>query len=139
MRTSKRKVIIIFLIIVALLFVFKIGLVAFDNIANKLGEIFSTQVEDVIKETAREEALMELSQLRGRVEQLIRFYTSGKVSDSTISYELNYISFYQNSANPYTQDFAITITASDIGEVCEEILSQIDDQIYKIRFGTQGE
>ena len=54
--------------------------------------------------------------------------------------ELESITSTKDFKNPYLKDFTFDIpNTSDIGELCEELISQIDSQVHVIEYGTKGD
>lgn len=136
MKTNKRAMIgILFLIAQLLVVGVIIGLFQFFN--QKLDEKFDTQVQEIVGNVYQQQAIMDLCEVKGRVDQVKKLYPS-KVNEDTLMNELKYISSFQDSNNPYLKDFKITITSSNVGEVCEEVLSQIKAQIDFIKLSTEG-
>lgn len=105
-----------------------------DFLVDKIDVMLEEHIQEIIFDTSREQALMDLSSLRGRVEELQILYSGGKITANGATARLQVLSFFQNSANPYLADFTVTITSSDVGDICKEIILQIDQRISYIRF-----
>ncbi|MGN1269924.1 MAG: hypothetical protein ACI4UU_03545 [Clostridia bacterium] len=106
-------------------------------LVSRLIEDSKAKMQEIFMESSQEHAIMELYEIRGRVEQISTFDIFTNISDSTLMSELKRISSFQNSINPFLKDFSITVTSSEVRDVCEEIIQQIDDQINTIKFGAE--
>ncbi len=102
----------------------------------KFDEKFSDQIQEIVGNTYQQQAIMDLCEIRGRVNQIKKLYSSN-VNENTLLNELKYISSFQNSNNPYLKDFSITFNSSNVGAICEEILTQINAQIDFIKSSTE--
>ena len=81
-------------------------------------------------------AIMELSELKGRLQEIEEISQMGVLS-STLRDKIEEITnkHFQNS---YLADFIFSIPNSpNIGTICEDLILQIDDQIYMLRFGKE--
>lgn len=133
---ANRRAANLFLIVIVLAMIVGILFLFYSFVDKAIDEKFNSQIEEVMGNTYKQQAIMDLCEIRGRVNQIKRLYPS-KANENTLMNELKYISSYQNSNNPYLRNFSITITSSDVGEVCEEILSQINAQIDFIKLATE--
>lgn len=135
MKADKRRTVLLVILFQIILLVLVIGLIlVFDQ---TLDEKFDTQVQEIVGNVYQQQAIMDLCEVKGRVDQVKKLYPS-KVNEDILMNELKYISSFQDSNNPYLKDFKITITSSNVGEVCEEVLSQIKAQIDFIKLATEG-
>lgn len=138
MKKGQNKVIFLsamfinFLILLsAVLFV---TLYTHKNSETEAAEKLSADVSVVLDETNKDTAVKHLSVLRGRLVE-IQILSHYDIQNALMN-EINTISSYQDFANPYLKDFKFVVpNSSNIGEICEELISQIDDQVSIIRFG----
>lgn len=95
-----------------------------------------TEMHEDIDELNRNFAIMELSELRGRVKEIE--YISLGLTGSNNQMQEELISELESlkSYDLYFRDFEISInlpiTPSNIGDICENIISQIDNEIHTI-------
>ena len=94
-------------------------------------------LQETFDEVDRERAIMELSELRGRILE-IKSLSNSNIQSYVLQDKLDEIIFSQNFTNPYLSDFTFIIpNTSIVGKLCEDLISQIDDQICIIKFGTE--
>lgn len=136
MNTKNRMA--IFYFVLAVVCILGLNFFSVAYLSNKLDEKFSSQIEEVMGNTYQQQAVMDLCDARGRVEQIQKLYSASQVSENILINELRYISSFKDLNNPYLKDFAITISSSNVGEVCEEIISQINAQIDSIKLSNRG-
>ncbi len=90
----------------------------------------------VIDREMRLMAIIELSELKGRLQEIEEISRMGVLS-STLMDKLEEIT-NNHFQNPYLSDFIFSVpNSSNIGTICEDFISQIDDQIYMLRFGEE--
>lgn len=81
-------------------------------------------------------AIMELSELKGRLQEIEEISRMGVLS-STLRDKIEEIT-NKHFQNPYLADFIFSIPNSpNIGTICEDLILRIDDQIYMLRFGKE--
>ena len=99
----------------------------------------------------RDYALTELGTLRGKVEIIKKLYedylASVQVEDDEdffskeayyLKQQLKAIAKYKSALpNQYLDDLNFTITETKVGNICEELFSQIDKKIHSIRYGKE--
>lgn len=94
------------------------------------------EMQEDMEEFNRKLAIMELSELKGRVKEIE--YISLSYATSTDELQEKLISELESirSYDVYFRDFEISIslpiTPSNIGDICENIISQIDNEIHTI-------
>ena len=99
----------------------------------------------------RDYAISELGALRGKVEIIKKFYTDYLISENVeddeeffskeayyLKQQLKAIADYKPLLpNQYLDNLNFTITETKIGDICEELFSQIDNEIHSIRYGKE--
>jgi len=120
-------------------YVFFIGLIIFvqvyvsDCLTKKEIEKWQQEMQEVYDQIDREFAIMELSELHGRVNEIQRISWSleGQTQEMKVKLriELEEIERFE-SDNKYLSDFKLKVKdhRSDIDSICEEILTQIDEK-----------
>ena len=99
--------------------------------AKQLTEVFDSVDQDM--------AIKQLSELRGMILE-VKALSHEDIPQSVLLDELESITSSNHFTNKYLDDFAFDIpSTSNVGELCEEFISQIDDQIHTIEYGTRGE
>lgn len=137
MNSKRRVASKLFLLVIVLAMTLGPLFLSYNYYLNKkFDEKFSAQIQEIVGNTYQQQAIMDLCEIRGRVNQLKKLYSSN-VNENTLMNEIKYISSFQNSNNPYLKDFTITFTSSNVGEICEEILAQINMQIDFIKSATE--
>ena len=82
-------------------------------------------------------AIQELSELKGRIREVKSLYYED-ISQDILLNELEDLTTQRHFISPYLKDFVFIIPdTSNVRELCEELISQINDQIYTIKFGTR--
>lgn len=101
----------------------------------------TSQLKEAFDEENRVTAIMELSELRGRVKEVEEIYNSSACNTDKIRSELwkeiEDITCFEGNTNPYLEEFKISFNSSMMDDICEKIISQIDEQIHIIRYGTE--
>ena len=99
--------------------------------AKQLTEVFDSVDQDM--------AIKQLSELRGMILE-VEALSHEDIPQSVLLDELESITSSKHFTNKYLEDFAFDIpSTSNVGELCEEFISQIDDQIHTIEYGAKGE
>ena len=99
--------------------------------AKQLTEVFDSVDQDI--------AIKQLSELRGMILE-VKALSHEDIPQSVLLDELESITSSNHFTNKYLDDFAFDIpSTSNVGELCEEFISQIDDQIHTIEYGAKGE
>ena len=97
------------------------------------------ELERVFNEADQEIAIKQLSELRGRILE-VKALSYEDIPKSVLLDELESITSSNYYTNEYWEDFAFDIpNTSNVGELCEEFVSQIDNQIHTIEYGAKGE
>lgn len=95
-------------------------------------------IEREFDEIDKNFAIAELYELRGRVKEIqyLNYSSAAHASEmeEKLFEHLRDISQF-DSKNPYLEDFSITISTSYMGDICEEITSQIDKRLDTIKYG----
>ena len=126
------------LIIVLLVQGVSIGLVV-TIVVNYNSNQTKKELERVFNEADRGMAIKQLSELRGRILE-VKALSYEDIPKSVLLDELESITSSNYYTNEYWEDFAFDIpNTSNVGELCEEFVSQIDNQIHTIEFGAKGE
>lgn len=123
-----------------LLYVFFIGLIILvqfsvsDHLTKKEIEKWQQEMQEIFDQYDREFAIMELSELHGRVEEIQRISWSlegqNQEMKEKLRKELEEIERFNKNTNKYLNDFTIVVKdhRSSIDDICEEILTQIDEK-----------
>ncbi len=115
---------------------FLVGIKAINNynaqkIENELTQIFDEVDQDM--------AINQLRELRGMIME-IKALSHEDIPQNVLFDELTRIISSDYFTNKYLDNFIFNIpSTSDVGELCEEFISQIDDQINIIKYGAKGE
>lgn len=104
-----------------------------------IGSYFLRQsIEREFDEIDKNFAIAELYELRGRVKEInyLNYSSAAHTAemDQKLLEHLKDIAEF-DSKNQYLEDFSIIISTSDIGDICEEITSQIDKRLDTIKYG----
>lgn len=86
-------------------------------------------------------AIKELSELKGRVTEIMYLNWSYAAQTSEMNKKfLEHLEDISNftSINKQLEGFELTITESEVGAICEELISQIDEELSAIIYGTNG-
>ena len=133
---KKRNIIIVVVILVIMISISCLSSVLFVHHRLKQMEQNNNQIS-LDDTNTRFFAIRELEWLKGQVLEVFTIYwaSDSEEIEEILFMELGYLSEF-HSDNPYLKDFRITITtSSDVGEICEDINSQIEDQIYLLENG----
>ena len=97
------------------------------------------QLTEVFDSVDQDMAIKQLSELRGMILE-VKALSHEDIPQSVLLEELESITSSNHFTNKYLDDFAFNIpSTSNVGELCEEFISQIDDQIHTIEYGAKGE
>lgn len=99
----------------------------------------SHETEKAIDNSNRTKAVEELRELQGMLLE-VEHLSYKNIPQKVLLDELESITSTKDFENPYLKDFTFDIpNTSDIGELCEELISQIDSQVHVIEHGTKGD
>ena len=102
-------------------------------------QIIHEQLTEVFDSVDQDMAIKQLSELRGMILE-VKALSHEDIPQSVLLDELESITSSNHFTNKYLDDFAFDIpSTSNVGELCEEFISQIDDQIHTIEYGSKGE
>lgn len=137
MKTNKRTTLVVGIIVMAVLY---LGLfVGLKVIGDYNAQKIVNQLETVFDEVDQDMAIKQLSELRGMILE-VSALSHEDISQSVLLDELESITSSRHFTNKYLEDFAFDIpSTSNVRELCEEFISQIDDQIHTIEYGAKGE
>ena len=97
------------------------------------------KLEKAFDESDKNIAIEYLSERKGMILE-VEFLSYRNIPNNVLLDELEVITSSSNYTNKYLDDFAFDIlNTSDVGEICEKLILQIDDQIYTIKYGAKGE
>lgn len=97
------------------------------------------QLTEVFDSVDQDMAIKQLSELRGMILE-VKALSHEDIPQGVLLDELESITSSNHFTNKYLDDFAFDIpSTSNVGELCEEFISQIDDQIHNIEYGAKGE
>lgn len=97
------------------------------------------QLTEVFDSVDQDMAIKQLSELRGMILE-VKALSHEDIPQSILLDELEGITSSKHFTNKYLEDFAFDIpSTSNVGELCDEFISQIDDQIHTIEYGAKGE
>lgn len=97
------------------------------------------QLTEVFDSVDQDMAIKQLSELRGMILE-VKALSHEDIPQGVLLDELESITSSNHFTNKYLDDFAFDIpSTSNVGELCEEFISQIDDQIHTIEYGAKGE
>lgn len=137
MKMNKRIILVVSIVaIVVSYFGIFFGFKAISNyidqkICNQLIEAFDNADQDM--------AIKQLSELRGRILE-IETLCHEDIPRSVLLDALEDIITPKHFTNPYLKDFTFVMpNTSDVGEICKEFISQIDDQIHIIKYEVKDE
>lgn len=129
---------IVIILIASVISIAIIGTIALSAIIPLCKLATETETDEI----NRDLSVVQLSELKGRITEIS--YLRNNADEYVLLYELaDMISCVddfkdpENPLNKYLGDFTLTVPddTSDIGELCEILIKQIDDQISDIRFG----
>ncbi len=135
---KKRNIFIAIIILVILISISCLSSILFVN--RRLKQMGENNTQISFADTnSKFFAIRELEWLKGQVLEVFTIYWASESEEieDILFMELGYLSEF-HSDNPYLTNFRINITSSsDVGEICEEINSQIEDQIYLLENGQE--
>lgn len=141
MKKKNRNEIVIWVVFIvfAMIVYGAIGYCFYRDYQNRIEVAFQEEVEAI----NREYAIKELSEIRGRIktiEYISQSYASNtEEMQEELHEQLIDIVEFANMEHPYFEDFEIKITGSEIGDICEEIISQIDEKLHTIMLEEEPE
>lgn len=95
------------------------------------------ELETVMNETEKAEAIEILIELRGKVMGIKSSFTKSNSSSEEFKALLN-ASVTLNTTNKHLTSFKIATNSFEIGDICDEIILQIDKKIQSIKIGEVG-
>ena len=97
------------------------------------------ELEEVFDEVDKNMAIGQLRELRGMILE-VESLSHEDIPQGLLLDELESITTSNHFTNKYLDDFVFDIpSTSNVGELCHEFISQIDDQIHTIKYGAKGE
>lgn len=106
---------------------------SFHFASERNAEMNYQHIEEIFDDVDRESAILVLSELRGRILE-IESLSHNDIAQTVMLNELENLTAHPHYTNPYVEDFTFNIpSTSNVGELCEELISQIDDQLNVIR------
>lgn len=137
MKENRRTTLwLVILGIIVLCLALFLGVKAIDNYNAQKIEDRLTQIFD---EVDQDMAINQLSEIRGMIIE-VKALSHEDIPQGVLFDELDRIISSDYFTNKYLDNFVFDIpNTSDVGELCEEFISQIDDQIYIIKYGAKGE
>ena len=92
----------------------------------------SLELANLLDEINRQMAIERLCELRGRIFEVQSLLYADDITLDIAQSEISDIIDFQDYDNPYLDNFELTVTESSTGAICDDLISQIDDQIDKI-------
>ena len=137
MKTNKRTTLVVGMVVIAVLY---LGLfVGLKAIGDYNAQQISDNIARVFDEVDQDMAIRQLSELRGMILE-VEALSHEDIPQGLLLDELESITTSKHFVNKYLTDFAFDIpNTSKVGELCDEFISQIDDQIHTIEYGAKGE
>jgi len=137
MKTNKRTTLVVGIVVIAVLY---LGMfVGLKAIGNYNAQKISDNLTRVFDEVDQDMAIKQLSELRGMILE-VKSLSHKDIPQGVLLDELESITISKHFTNIYLDDFAFDIpSTSNVGELCDEFISQIDDQIHTIEYGAKGE
>ncbi len=137
MKTNKRTILVVGIVVIAVLC---LGLfVGFKAIEDYNAPKISNNLTRVFYEVDQDMAIKQLSELRGMILE-VKAFSLEDIPQGVLLDELESITSSKHFTNKYLDDFTFDIpSTSNVGKLCEEFISQIDDQIHTIEYGAKGE
>lgn len=97
------------------------------------------ELEKIFDDADQDMAIEHLIELRGRILE-VKDLSNKDIPQSVLLDVLESITSSNDFTNKYLDDFAFDIpNTSNVGELCEELISQINNQIRTIEYGAKGE
>lgn len=97
------------------------------------------ELEKIFDDADQDMAIEHLIELRGRILE-VKDLSNKDIPQSVLLDALESITSSNDFTNKYLDDFAFDIpNTSNVGELCEELISQINNQIRTIEYGAKGE
>lgn len=100
----------------------------------------TNQLETVFDEVDQDMAIKQLIKFTGMILEVEALSSHNDIPQGVLLDALESITSSKHFTNEYLEDFAFDIpNTSNVGELCEKFISQIDDYIHTIEYGTKGE
>ncbi len=130
MKMNRRTTLVVVMIVIA---IFYCGLfVGLKAIGDYNAQKITNRLETVFDEVDQDIAIKQLSELRGMILE-VEALSHYDIPQSVLLDALESITSSKHFTNKYLDDFAFEIpSTSNVGELCEEFISQIDDHIHNI-------
>lgn len=117
-----------------------LGIAIVKPILNHIQKQELAQIAEAIDESRKQQAVETLCGLKGRVKEIeyISWFHASNTPEmkEVLLLHLEDIANNQKFHNEFLNDFKMTITASEIGDICDELTSQIDEKIHTLKYGT---
>lgn len=117
-----------------------IGIAIAKPILNHIHEQELAQLIEQIDESKKQQSVETLRELKGRVKEIeyiqLSYASNTPEMKEVLLRHLEDIANNQKFYNEFLNDFKMTITASEIGDICDELTSQIDEKIHMLQYGT---
>lgn len=105
----------------------------------KLYYDYQTEQQETFDKIDRNNAVAILSEQRGMIYE-IKYLSHSGVSQNILLRELKRLSSLSYSSNSYLKEVVLfPPNTSNVEDICEELISQIDDYIRAIEYGAKGE
>ncbi len=137
MKTNKRTTLVVVIITFA---VFYLGLLlAFKAINDYAVQEMHDTLTQAFDKVDQDMAIRQLSELRGMILE-VKALSHENISQSVLLDELESITSSKHFNNRYLDDFAFNIpSTSNVGELCEEFILQVNEKIHTIECFAKGE
>ncbi len=139
MKPIKRTTIVVVSFVVIAVLYAVLYLVMVKALSDKTTEQVYNQLTTAFDQVDQDMAIKELSELRGMILE-VRALSYKDIPQDVLLDELESITSSKHFHNKYLDDFTFEIpNTSNVRKLCEEFISQIDDQIHTIEYGEKGE
>lgn len=137
MKENRRTT--LWLVILGTIVFYSAFLVGFKAINNYNAQKIASELTQILDEVDQDMAINQLRELRGMIME-VKALSHEDIPQTVLFDELTRIISSDYFTNKYLDNFIFNIpSTSDVGELCEEFISQIDDQINIIKYGAKGE
>lgn len=134
MNLGKRKMKVVALVVVFAVHCLVLSL-AFQVMSNRNSQRIQAQLIEAFDNVDQNMAITQLIELRGRILEVQSLSFENLPQDILLD-ELEGITAPNDFSNPYLEDFTFIIhDTSNLEKICDELISQIDDQIHTIKYG----